>query len=147
MIEDIFDEIKRMRKDIDSMFNNFFQSSEFKKIKEVSSMRTPPSDVKDTKDSVVINLDMPGVDKKDIQVSVIENRLEVKAQKKRESKIESKGYFKQERSFSGFYRALTLPSDVDAENAKVDYKDGVLKITIPKKEKIKEKKKIKIKVK
>ena len=110
-------------------------------------MRTPPSDVKDTKDSVVINLDMPGVDKKDIQVSVIENRLEVKAQKKRESKIESKGYFKQERSFSGFYRALTLPSDVDAENAKVDYKDGVLKITIPKKEKIKEKKKIKIKVK
>ena len=145
MIDDIFDKINRMRKEMNKVFDRLSQSPTFKNFKEVSSMRIPPSDMQEAKDDVVVKLDMPGIDKKDIQISVKDNMLEVKAHKKREAKTVKEGYYKQERSFSGFYRALPLPSNVEAEDAKVDYKDGVLKITMPKKQK--EKKKIKIKAK
>lgn len=147
MFEDIFDEINRIRKEMNKVFDRFSQNPAFKNLKEISSMKTPPLDMQETGDSVIIKLDMPGVNKEDVQINVKDSLLEVKAHKKREARTVREGYYKQERAFSGFYRALQLPANVDSENTEVDYKDGVLKITIPKKERAKEKKKIKIRVK
>ena len=139
MLDDIFDEINRMRKEMNKVFDRFSKNTAFKNFKEISSMKTPPLDMQETDDSMIVKLDMPGVDKKDVQIHVKDHLLEVKAHKKREAKTIREGYYKQERAFSGFYRALQLPATVDSENTEVDYKDGVLKITIPKKEKAKEK--------
>ena len=85
---------------------------------------------------------MPGVDKKDIKVNVTKDSIEIKAEKKKEVKEEDKkkGMFRHERSFAGFYRSFALPNNVDADKANAEYKDGVLKITVPKL-KIEEKKK------
>lgn len=143
---DPFDEINKIKREMDKMFDDFFNKSErgFSSKKGVKDFNIPLSDVKRDKDEVIINLDMPGVDKKDIIITVRDNILEVKAEKKHEAKIEKKGMYRYERSYSGFHRSLSLPENVDSDNMKSEYKDGVLKIVIPKAKK-KEAKKLVIK--
>jgi HSP20 family protein len=149
MAWDPFDEIDKMRKEMNKMFKDFFEKHRrsFPRIeKPLIEFQEPLSDIKETPDEVVITIDLPGVDKKDIQLLVRDDILEVKAQKKREVKIDKKGFHKHERSYAGFHRILTLPASVKSESIKADYKNGVLKVTIPKKEKEKIKnKKIMIK--
>lgn len=132
---------------MDSMFRNFFNSEPLigsdmlledntgKKGDLVSSnFVAPDSDLYETDKKIVAEIDMPGVDKKDIKVNVNKDSIEVKAEKKHEMKQEDKkkGMYRFERSFSGFYRNFALPSNVDAEKAEAEYKDGVLKVTVPK---------------
>jgi len=151
----IWDEMRRMQDNMDTLFSNFFSTepligNEFlledgfgKKGDLVSSnYKAPISDLYETDKEVVAELDMPGVDKKDIKVNVTNDSIEIKAEKKNELKQEDKkkGMFRLERSFAGFYRSFALPNNVDADKANAEYKDGVLKITVPKL-KIEEKKK------
>ncbi len=140
------EEISRIKKEMNKMFENFFERSEKRAlVSPKKSLKEPLSDIKETNKDVVINLDMPGIDKKDIEVIIKDNTLEVKAEKKQESKIEKKGLYKHERSYTGFYRSLSLPANVKGNKVETDYKNGVLKITIPKAEK-KEARKREIKV-
>ena len=131
---DPFDEINKIKREMDKMFDDFFKGSEkgFLSKKGVKDFNIPLSDVIKDKDEIVINLDMPGVDKKDIIISVRDNVLEVKAEKKHETKIEKIGMYRYERSYSGFHRSLSLPENVDSNKMKSEYKNGVLNIVIPK---------------
>jgi len=128
-----FEEINKIKREMDKMFDDFFKRSEkgFLSKKGVKDFNIPLSDVIKDKDEIVINLDMPGVDKKDIIISVRDNILEVKAEKKHEARIEKNGMYKYERIYSGFHRSLSLPENVDSDRIKSEYKDGVLKIVIP----------------
>lgn len=147
MSRSIWDEMRRMQENMDSLFSNFFSTepligNEFlledgsgKKGDLVSSnYRAPISDLYETDKEVVAEIDMPGVDKKDIKVNVTKDAIEIKAEKKKEMKQDDKkkGMFRLERSFAGFYRSFALPNNVDADKANAEYKDGVLKITVPK---------------
>ncbi len=151
----IWDEMRRIQNNMDILFSNFFSTepligSEFfledesgkRKDLVSSNYRAPISDLYETDKEVMAELDMPGVDKKDIKVNVTKDSIEIKAEKKKEVKEEDKkkGMFRHERSFAGFYRSFALPNNVDADKANAEYKDGVLKITVPKL-KIEEKKK------
>lgn len=151
----IWDEMRRMQEQMDLIFSNFFDSEPFirnnylledglGKNKELvsSNYRSPVSDIYETEKEVVAEIDMPGVDKNDIKVNVTEDVIEIKAEKKNELKQEDKkkGMFRLERSFAGFYRSFPLPNSVDPDKANAEYKDGVLKITVPKL-KVEEKKK------
>jgi HSP20 family protein len=151
----IWDEMRRMQEQMDSLFNNFFsteplwdqqqlllEDSSKKGDVITSNYAQPLSDVWETDKEVVAEIDMPGVDKKDIKVNVTEDGIEVKAETKSETKEEDKkkGMFRLERRYSGFYRNFSLPKDVDADKAEAEYKNGVLKIRVPKL-KIEEKKK------
>ena len=111
-------------------------------------IRTPRMDIYETDGEVVAEIELPGVDPKNIEVEVKDNylRVEAKAEEKKEEK--GKGYYRKELS-KGFYkRAVPLPVEVVGEKADAEYSDGVLKVTIPKKKPVKEvKKPIKIKVK
>lgn len=99
-----------------------------------SNYRLPVSDIYETDKEIVAEIDLPGVDKKDIKVNVTEGSIEVKAEKKKETKQEGKkkGMFRLERSFAGFYRRFPLPNNVDADKANAEYREGVLKVTVPK---------------
>lgn len=107
--------------------------------------RSPITDLYETDNSVIATMEIPGVNKEDIELNVTDNQIEVKVEQKHEVKDEDKGYYKYESRCKSFYRSLPIPSEVKAEQAEASYKDGVLKIEIAKKE-VKEEKKKKKKI-
>jgi len=155
MWKDPFEEIKRFRKEMNLLFDTFLGSEfteralpDIKNMKkDMQLFRQPLSDLKETDKELIASIEIPGVDKKDIQLRITENNLEVKVEKKQEMKVEKKGYLRAERSYKGFYRSMYLPSKVIPEQAKASYKDGVLEIIMPKSEKKKLEKAKKIEVK
>jgi HSP20 family protein len=97
-----------------------------------SDVMVPLADVMETDDSVVVSMDLPGVDKKDVEISVTEDELRVSALRKTEKEADEKGYHKRERSCTKFERMVKLPAAVKSEEAKARLTDGVLEITLPK---------------
>lgn len=96
--------------------------------------REPFIDVIETDKEVIATAEMPGLEKQDIKINLTEDRLEISAETKREEKREEKGYVYRERRAGSYYRAISLPSSVDPNNAKASYKNGVLEIKMPKTE-------------
>jgi len=102
-------------------------------------------DVRESDDDIVVTSEVPGVDPKDIDISVHGDVLSIRGEKKEEKEEKKRDYRRAERWYGSFARSITLPASVDASNIKARYKDGVLTITLPKKEEEK-KKSIKIEV-
>ena len=93
----------------------------------------PQFEVKETKDAFIFKADLPGVEEKNIEVSLTGNRLTVSGFREEEERHESENFFADERAFGNFTRAFTLPDGVDSEQVSADLKDGVLTLHIPKK--------------
>ncbi len=99
----------------------------------------PEVDIHETEDSFVVKADLPGISKEDIQIDLKDSTLTLKGEKKFEDKISKDNYIRVERSYGTFVRSFMLPKNVDAEKIKAKYKDGVLELTLPKKEEVKPK--------
>lgn len=95
---------------------------------------TPPVDIFETEDAVVLKMDLPDVKLEDIDIQVEEGTLIIKGERKFEREQTAKGYHRIERGYGAFRRAFPLPDTVDPERIQAEYKDGVLTITMPKKE-------------
>ena len=102
-------------------------------------MRVPAVDVYEEKDDVVIKAEIPGLEKEDISVQVTDSTLMIKGEKKREEEIKEQDYYRCERSFGSFTRAVNLPSEVKADQVKASFKNGVLEVRMPKTEEAKKK--------
>ncbi|MGJ8606012.1 MAG: Hsp20/alpha crystallin family protein [Marivita sp.] len=89
------------------------------------------SDVVETKDFVEVSIELPGMEMKDIEVSVTNEMLTVKGEKKVERQEEKKGYYLSERSYGAIYRTIPLPPGVDGEKAEASCKNGVLTVKLP----------------
>ncbi|MBI3295503.1 MAG: Hsp20/alpha crystallin family protein [Deltaproteobacteria bacterium] len=100
----------------------------------------PECSTEETDGHYLITLDMPGLKKEDIEISLENDHLSVKAERKREEKKESKGSYYEERSYGTFHRYFTLPGATDGNHIEALYKDGVLTIAVPKSEAAKPKK-------
>lgn len=141
-----WDPIKEMRefqKGINKRFESFFNKPHMKGIS--TNTHHPASDIIEKEGSIIVKVDLPGIEKEDIEINATPISLEIKAEKKHEIKIEKKGYYKHERSYGGFYRVIQLPSPIDPDSAEAAYKNGVLEVKF-KKTKIKRiEKKVKIK--
>ena len=134
-IWDPLEEMRKLRKEMDETFYKYLRMPTLKAIetgKQQLSIREPMADIAQTNKDIIAKIEIPGVDKKDIQLSVTKNAISVKAQRKHEAEIKKEGYYKQERSYSSFQRSFTLPTEVKANQAQADYKDGILTITVPK---------------
>lgn len=99
----------------------------------------PVVDVTETKDEVIVRAEVPGMTKEDISVTLQENVLTLRGEKKQEKTEKEAAFHRMERSYGSFVRSFTLPTLVQADKAKADYKDGVLTITLPKAEEVKPK--------
>lgn len=95
----------------------------------------PYVDVMEKGNDVIVTADLPGVDKKDIKISVRGDVLEISAERKMEREEKEKGYLRHERSYNRFYRSIRLPAAVDKSKAKATLNNGVLEVTLPKIEK------------
>lgn len=114
----------------------------------VPRIRTPRMDIYETDDKVVAEVELPGVDPKNIDVEVKDNYLKIEAKAEEKKEIKEKGYYRKEMGSRYFKRIVPLPTKVMEDKAEAEYSDGILKVTIPKLAPQKEKeKKIKIKVK
>lgn len=99
--------------------------------------KTPRVDVIDRDTEIVIHAEVPGVDKKDLEVSLSDNSVTIKGKTEREVKEEKDNYYRCETSQGSFSRTIALPSNVDSDKAKTKFKDGLLELTLPKVEKTK----------
>ena len=89
------------------------------------------SDVVETEDHVEVSIELPGMEMKDIEVTVTDDMLTIKGEKKVERQEEKKGYYLSERSYGAIYRTIPLPPGVDGEKANASFKNGVLTIKLP----------------
>jgi len=99
----------------------------------------PAIDIYEQDNNIVLKAELPGVDPKDVDIRIENNVLTLKGERKIEDEIKQENYHRVERAYGGFTRSFTLPSTVDTTNVKADYKDGVLRITLPKREEAKPK--------
>jgi HSP20 family protein len=92
----------------------------------------PRFEVKETKDAYVFKADLPGVEEKDLDITLTGNRITVSGTREAEERKESETYYAFERSYGSFSRAFTLPEGADVEHCEADLKAGVLTLSVPK---------------
>jgi HSP20 family protein len=94
----------------------------------------PIVDVYDNDENIVIKAELPGIDKKDINIDVKDGVLTLKGERSYDNEVKKDKYYRRERLFGKFERAFRLPADIDPGKISADYNDGILKIDIPKPE-------------
>ena len=104
-------------------------------VEETSWM--PTVDISEAENSFEIRAELPGVSENDVNVSVTDNVLNIKGEKRQEEETEGKNYHRVERRYGSFQRSFTLPRHVETSDIKAGFKDGVLTLTIPKAEAVK----------
>jgi HSP20 family protein len=124
-------EIRRVQDKMNQLIEDFMAESPaaagaFKDVMK------PLADVKETDEEVVVTMDLPGMDKGDIEINVTEDTLEVKAERKAEKEEKEEEFYRKERTFARCERSLKLPAEVKADDAKASLKDGVLEVHLPK---------------
>ncbi len=129
-----FAEIERIRREFDRLLEELVPREEGERV------FAPVVDVYETDQELVVKAELPGVKKENVEVSIRDNALHIRGEKKEEKEERTGAYHRVERVYGRFERAVPLPTDVKVESAKAEFKDGVLEIRIPKAEGAKEKK-------
>ena len=125
-------EFSSLQEEMNRLFDSFTKGSDKQSITEGAWV--PSVDIYETKDEIVIDAEIPGVTQKDINVTVTDNILTIKGEKKGQKEIKEENFHRVERLYGVFVRSFTLPAGVRSEEIKATFKDGVLKIALPKKE-------------
>lgn len=133
-----FSDIQNLHKEMNRLFDFTFPRWD-SEMPLLSGQWAPAIDVHDSKDNVVVKADLPGLTKEDINVSVQDDLLMISAEKKKESEAKEENYLRTERYHGSFYRALRLPAQIDPAKVNATFKDGVLELTLAKKEEAKPK--------
>ena len=92
----------------------------------------PPVDIYETDDDLIFTVELPGVDQKDVEIQVKDNNLLIKGERKLEKEVKKENYHRMERSYGIFQRSFVLPNYIDPEKIKASFKNGILKVVMPK---------------
>ncbi len=136
MSSEIWDPFKEMKK----TFNHFFSNK-----LTFPKLRDPLVNITEKANMLIAKVEIPDVDKKDLQVTVSQEKVELKAEKKSELRQEKKNVIQKEESYTGFYKSFKLPKTVDPDQTKMEYDKGILTLTMPIVKREKKKKHLKIK--
>lgn len=127
-----------LRKEVDRLFEDFgddFWRRPFRSLAQFEPKKlaaAPAVDVAETEKAYEITAELPGLDEKNIEVNVANGGLTIKGEKKEEKEEKNKGYYVSERRYGSFERYFGLPEDVEADKIEATFKNGVLKVTLPK---------------
>lgn len=146
-MSDIFDEFRRLEESMNRVFEEIWgipvnrslllpgeRTSLPTMLGPVERYRKPFINVVETDKEITATAEMPGLEKSDININLTEDRLEISAETKKEEEKKEKGYIYKERRSGSYYRAISLPSSVDPDNANASYNNGILEIKMPKAE-------------
>ncbi|MGM0545428.1 MAG: Hsp20/alpha crystallin family protein [Bacteroidota bacterium] len=130
--------INNLRREMDRIFNDLIPFS-WRLDDSEMGLRSwaPRTDMMETDNEYMIEVDLPGMSKQDITLNVQDNILSIQGERKHETEEEHNGYLRRERSFGSFERKFSLPASVKEDKIKATFKDGVLTVHIPKAEKSK----------
>jgi HSP20 family protein len=125
---------------LQDQFNRLFNES-FDRSWDEASLTTwaPPVDIFETEQELVVKADLPDIKPEELDIRVENNILTIRGERKFEKKVEEKNYLRVERSYGSFSRSFSLANTVKTEAIKAEYKNGVLTLTVPKREEAKPK--------
>ncbi len=123
-----------IRDEIDRMFDEFFGTLPERVTTGLENVWTPSVDISETDNDIIVTAELPGVKKDDVKISLQDNVLTIRGEKKQEKEEKNENYHRVERAYGMFQRSFTLPTTVDPKKIKATFKDGVLKIKLPKTE-------------
>ncbi len=123
-----------LQRDINHVFENFWHKVEngWTGRREAMGMFGPSTDITETDKSVDVSIELPGMTQDDIDISLSNDAMTIRGEKKIEHEENRKGVYMSERSYGSFYRTVPLPAGVDADKADASFKNGVLTISLPK---------------
>jgi HSP20 family protein len=126
---DPFQGISALQQEVNKLFESSFPARG-----DDSALTTwaPPVDIHETENELVLKADLPDVNEKDIDIRVENNMLTIRGERKFEQKVNKENYLRVERVFGAFSRSFGLPTTVNTEGIKAEYKNGVLTIEMPK---------------
>jgi HSP20 family protein len=133
-----FREVSRLRDEMDRLWQDFFGPGR-RALRPMAEEWIPAVDISDTADKVTVRVEVPGMDAKNIEISLSGDILTIKGEKKAEKEEKGENFYLAERSYGSFARSLRLPAEVEGDKIEASYKQGVLTITCPKKEVVKPK--------
>jgi HSP20 family protein len=137
-------ELSSLRREMDRMWDRFFGEAPLGR--RIGEEWWPSVDVSETKDNLVVKAELPGLEAKDVDVSISGDVLTIKGEKKKEEEEKDEHHHYVERCYGSFQRSFRLPTNVKSDKIDASFEKGVLKVTLPKVEEAK-KKKIEVKAK
>ncbi len=132
-----FGRLTDLRDEIDRLFEA--PLSELAHTSQILSGWTPALDVYEDKDNVYVRVELPGMKKEDIELSLHNGSLSVSGERKSDDAFKNAEVYREERFFGRFQRTVTLPTPVQSDKVKAQYKDGILTVSLPKAEEAKPK--------
>ena len=131
-----FDSVFALPRQLDRWMNEAFGDLQ---LGTAENLRTwfPVTDVSETPDQLILRLEVPGLSRDDIKLSVERNTLTVRGEKRQETTTEGENFYRNERAYGSFERSFALPSHIDADAVKATMENGVLTITFPRREEAK----------
>jgi len=133
-----FRDLVTAQRDFDRLFREAFSSQSGETELSTRSW-APPVDIYETEDAIVLKAELPGVDPKEVEVRVEDNTLYLKGERKFEKEVKEQNYHRVERSYGSFARSFSLPNSISTDKVKAEFKDGLLTLTMPKREEAKPK--------
>jgi len=133
-----------IQREMNRMFDGFFHGTQDEDY-SISSW-TPAVDIAEHDDEYKVKVELPGVNKEDVKITLESNILTIRGEKKQEKETKKENYHRIERSYGSFQRSFTLPTSVKSDKIDAIYKDGILSVSLPKAEEAKPKQ-IEVKVK
>jgi len=130
-------EFGSLRREMDNVFDNFVGRHYDRDW--ASGTWQPSVDLVENDDNFQVTAELPGMKKEDVTLNLVNNVLTLKGEKKTEREVKEDKYYRLERSAGSFQRSFSLPVDVQTDKVTAEFKDGVLKVTLPKKEEVKPK--------
>ncbi len=124
-------DLTSFRREMDRLFDRFFEGWPFRLGSE-DGYWLPSVDVSETGKEVIVKAEVPGMDPKNIDVSLHDNVLTIRGERKQEKEEKEEDFHRIERSYGAFCRSIALPAQVDPDKVKAEYKHGVLSIRLPK---------------
>lgn len=125
--------VRSLQNDVNRLFNDFFGDLSFPAFDRLSTAMfapTPAVDVAETDSGYRVTAELPGVDAKDVEITVSDGYITLKGEKSHRETTKDKGFVRQERTYGSFRRVFALPKDADLDHAKAEMKNGVLTLSV-----------------
>lgn len=132
-----------LHREMNRMFDDFFRGSDLSPFEPGRVLETfsPSVDIREGENEITVKAELPGMDEKDIEVSLTDNGLTIKGEKRAEKEEKGKDYWRRETSYGSFHRVIPLPAGLNADKVDARFKNGVLSVTLPRLEAAKAKEK------
>jgi len=128
-----------MQREMNRMFDSFFRGGTDEEFPLAATSWRPAVDIAEEDSAFVVKMELPGVTKEDVKITMENGLLTVKGEKREEKESKGTNYHRVERGYGAFQRSFTLPNTVKGEKVEASFRDGILNITLPKSEESKPK--------